>query len=271
MGEREAVEQQEICEKVMNSLEDIFAESDEDGSGEIDRKELQGMLRNPRVRDRLKMLDIPLKDFDNLFSLLDDQGTGSVPIGKYFRGASRLRGQATACDLYHMSVDLSRHVATCDRLVQKVDLNNDVLGRLLDDVDVVDRDIIRGDGDDKDPVLKARKNRKAQLSRSDRLRGRVTTFAEDADEGSSQGDEREATKESNILRHAAITDGRADQHSNAIVQYGHQNHQPPPPARPGNNRAITDVDQDEYYGQRWVEIPSTGRRALEDKPQAFRH
>jgi voltage-gated sodium channel len=269
-AEREAVEQQEICEKVMNSLEDIFQESDEDGSGEIDRKELQGMLRNPRVRDRLKMLDIPLKDFDNLFSLLDDQGSGSVPIGKYFRGASRLRGQATACDLYHMSVDLSRHVSTCDRLVSKVDQNNDVLARLLDDVDIVDRDIIRGDGDDKDPVLKARKNRKAQLSRSDRLRGRVTTFAEEFDEGSSQGDVDDDRKETNqTLRFAGAITDHGEHHSNAIVQYGSR--QPPPPARPGNNRAIADADPDEYYGQRWVEIPSTGRRCLEDKPQAFRH
>jgi len=260
----EAVEQQEICEKVMNSLEEIFQESDEDGSGEIDKMELQGMLRNPRVRDRLKMLDIPLKDFDNLFTLLDDQGTGSVPIGKYFRGASRLRGQASACDLYHMSVDLSRHVTTCDNLVEKVDCNNDVLAKLLDDVDTVDREIIRGDGDDKDPVLKARKNRKAQLSRSDRLRGRCTMFQEEIDDASSQGEE-PAT--SGNVRFAAIADDDSNA-ERAIMPYSNQ---PPPPPKPGNNRAIADADTDEYYGQRWVEIPSTGRRALEDKPVAFRH
>merc|ERR1711862_581869 len=100
-------------------------------------------MGDPKVRDRLKMLDIPLKDFDNLFSLLDDQGRGSVPIDKYFRGASRLRGHATSLDLYNMSVDLNKHKETCTKLVEKVDANNDVLAKLLDDVDIVDRDIIR--------------------------------------------------------------------------------------------------------------------------------
>jgi voltage-gated sodium channel len=267
-AEREAMEQQEICEKVMSSLEAIFEEADEDKSGEIDREELQGMLRDPKVRDRLKMLDIPLKDFDNLFSLLDDQGRGSVPIDKYFRGASRLRGHATSLDLYNMSVDLNKHKETCTKLVDKVDANNDVLAKLLDDVDIVDRDIIRGDGDDKDPVLKARKNRKATLTRSERLRGRQSIYENDGDDESSHGEEGQSvatrSKETAAhggapsLRNAALTDQTRTHGFSGQV------------ALMPNQPAYAIKDADEFYRQKWIAIPETTQRSLEDKPVMFR-
>jgi len=156
--EREDKEQQRTYAKVMDSLEQMFHEADDDGNGWLDRVELANMLKLTRVRDRLRMLEIPLRELDKLYCLLERDGEG-VKIDKFFRGCSRLRGPAMACDLYHMDVDLQRHIKQTNSFTGDMQKNNQILGKLLDLVDCVDREIIRGEDDDKDPVLKARRAR----------------------------------------------------------------------------------------------------------------
>eukprot|EP00439_Symbiodinium_sp_Y106_P082884 s39_g22.t1 len=60
------------AEMVMASLRQIFREADEDGSGDLDHGELRTALGKFRVRDRLKLLQIPYPDLEMLFLLLDE-------------------------------------------------------------------------------------------------------------------------------------------------------------------------------------------------------
>lgn len=157
--ERREKSKQALDLKVMQSLQYMFESADEDGNGEIDRDEMHKLVQRPRVKDRLVLLGIPYKDLELLFTLLDDKDAGVVKTDIFFRGCSRLRGPAMACDLHQMSVDLSRNINWANDHIAKAKGINDQLGGLLDLVDTVDIDIVRAESDIQDPVIMARRDR----------------------------------------------------------------------------------------------------------------
>lgn len=154
----------------MASLEQIFQEADTDGSGDLSREELHIALTKPIVRQRMKMLDIPLGDLDLLFTLLDENDTGEIKTDMFFRGCSKLRGPAMSVDLHHLSVDLDHHIKWASEHIDKTTECNDLLMNLLDLVDNVDVDILRDEADNKDPVLMARRTRSTNQSKGTFLR-----------------------------------------------------------------------------------------------------
>lgn len=160
--EKEGKQKQSMDAMVMESLRTIFHEADTDGSGDLDWDELQAAKKNIKVRDRMKLLGIPFRDLDLLFSLLDETGSGAIKTDAFFRGCCRLRGPAMACDLHHMSVDLGRNIDWASNANKTLITENDLLGDLLDHIDAVDIDIVKGDHDEKDPVLMARRGRARQ-------------------------------------------------------------------------------------------------------------
>merc|ERR1712224_728832 len=141
-AEKEAKEMQKMHAKVMESLKMVFEEADTDGGGTLDKEELHKSLKKPHVRDRLKVLDIPVKDLDQLFDVLDEENIGEIRTDHFFRGCSRLRGPALACDLHRMSVDFSRYIQWTNDLVDTTHSTNDRLRSLLHDMESVDRDIL---------------------------------------------------------------------------------------------------------------------------------
>merc|ERR1740117_2440173 len=131
----------------MESLRLVFEEADTDGGGTLDRDELHRSLRKPHVRDRMKLLDIPLKDLNQLFTVLDEEEIGEIKTASFFRACSRLRGPAMASDLHRLSVDVGRYINWTDDLVSKCKAANARLASLLRDMESVDRDIVKSDVD----------------------------------------------------------------------------------------------------------------------------
>jgi len=150
---------QKVHRQVMESLQEIFEAADVDKSGDLDTEELHSMVQDPNVRDRLALLDISIQDLNTLFDLLDEQQLGSISCTRFFRGCARLRGNAMACDLHRMSIDLSRYIQWTADLVGHNRNTNKRLSTLLYDIAGVDRDILKGEEDDHDPVLLARRDR----------------------------------------------------------------------------------------------------------------
>jgi len=163
-------EQDNQAESIMASLRQIFREADVDGSGDLDREELRIALRTLRVRDRLKVLQVPIRDLEMLFLLLDEDSKGVIKCDYFFRGVSKLRGLAKAKDLHQLSIDLNRRMMWVDENEAKVSEVNDVLVDMVDALDELDTHIVKGDNDDRDPVVAARRSREP-VSKGRILRG----------------------------------------------------------------------------------------------------
>jgi len=160
--ERRAKEKEKTEAMVMESLREIFKDADTDKSGQLDMDELVEVMKRPGVRDRMKMLEIPTKDLYWLHGQLDEDQSGLIKTDTFFRGCSKLRGPAMAMDLQHMSVDLGRHIAVADSNIKATSNANATLAALLQHMGAVDVDIVKGEGDEKDPILAARRARQSR-------------------------------------------------------------------------------------------------------------
>jgi len=168
--ESEGQEKRMIDARVMESLRTIFLEADTDGSKTLEYEELVAAVQKPRVRERMQVIGLPIKDLDLLFAMLDEDRTGSIEIDVFFRGCARMRGPAMAADLHQMSIDLDRNVHTAENLIQETESINDLLERLINQLDVVEVDVVRADSDDRDPVLLARRERMRRAALEEQAR-----------------------------------------------------------------------------------------------------
>jgi len=202
--EKAGKEKQKQDAKIMESLEVIFQEADADGSGELDQDELHAALKKPNVRDRMRMLDIPYKDLDLLFSLLDEEGTGLIKTETFFRGCGRLRGNAMSSHMYHMSIDFDRSIKWANEGIETCGRANNDLSEVLNVVEDIELEIVQGDGDDADPVLINRQGR-TRMNRMEQLRASSVILTEDfSREGTrmSTKESRFPTKNSSLVKAA---------------------------------------------------------------------
>mmetsp|Transcript_77113 Transcript_77113/g.223129 ORF Transcript_77113/g.223129 Transcript_77113/m.223129 type:complete len:602 (+) Transcript_77113:111-1916(+) len=147
---------------VMRSLEEVFMDvGADDDNEEITRQALHRALKQQNVLPRLDIVGIKVCDLDLLFSLLDVDHKGSVKAGAFFRGCMRIRGPALARDLNSLAVDMKRQITWLDDNEKKMDNINESMAKILDLLDGVDCNVIIGNDDSMDPVMKARRDRPA--------------------------------------------------------------------------------------------------------------
>jgi len=195
---REEVKLKEIQvaqEKVTASMQSIFEEADEDKNGCIDRDELHRVMMKPHVKRRMTLLGIGKGDMTFIFDLLDDEHKGHVPIASFFRGCARSSGLAMARDLHTLTVDFNRHIKQARKLKDFTSKGNDKLAILLDEIEVLDRDIVKSDDDRRDPVLSAKRLRVRRGDIENRRCRRVAwDLGSDRDCGTEKADVRKSSK-----------------------------------------------------------------------------
>mmetsp|Transcript_7702 Transcript_7702/g.13979 ORF Transcript_7702/g.13979 Transcript_7702/m.13979 type:complete len:135 (-) Transcript_7702:62-466(-) len=76
----------------------LFAAADESGDGFIDREEFCDIMNIPEVRTWLAAQELPVRDPNILFSLLDD-GDAELTADELVKGVERLKGTAKGIDL----------------------------------------------------------------------------------------------------------------------------------------------------------------------------
>lgn len=172
-------ERQKTQAMVTESLHDLFKEADTNDDNQLSIEEVLEAYKEPRVADRLKLVDIPLQDLLDLFRLLNQQNPQTnnpqnlIPTDKFFRGCAKLHGPAMSQDLQHMSTDLTRTIRwACDANDRFYDCNQ-LLSKVLDAADTIDCDIVKGDADELDEVLTRRRNRARQNN--------LVVYADDSD------------------------------------------------------------------------------------------
>eukprot|EP00440_Ansanella_granifera_P023523 gb/GFBE01025544.1/.p1 GENE.gb/GFBE01025544.1/~~gb/GFBE01025544.1/.p1 ORF type:complete len:621 (+),score=153.82 gb/GFBE01025544.1/:1-1863(+) len=89
-------------------LEALFMNADSSGDGLLSMAEFMDLLENPQLRLWLSQVQLEHHQFLELFSLVDD-GDGHVDYKEFVEGATRLKGNAKALDVFRLEtkVDLA--------------------------------------------------------------------------------------------------------------------------------------------------------------------
>jgi voltage-gated sodium channel len=90
--------------RVLNHLREFFEQSDEDGSGTLTMEEIQQAMKDPEALNKLKLIDLPLDDPNEIFTLLDVDQSGELSIDEFISGCMRIKGNAKSKDLLAVQI-----------------------------------------------------------------------------------------------------------------------------------------------------------------------
>jgi len=85
-------------------IRNLFRKMDTDDSGSIELDELKTFMSNPAGAHWFYMLDIEAPELYQLFSLLDQKGTGKVDFSSFITGVNQLAGGARSLDIVELQV-----------------------------------------------------------------------------------------------------------------------------------------------------------------------
>lgn len=129
-----AVELEQEMASDKKSLQKMFERIDDDSSGTVTVDELiAGARRDPELQSRLAVMDIDEVDLEQLFEMIDVEGTGQVHARDFIGPLSRwVRDSKTAPRFvkYNMMRMMERH----DMFAKSVDLRFEHLARTLDEM-----------------------------------------------------------------------------------------------------------------------------------------
>jgi len=95
---------------VFSQLREIFSAADTDGSGTLTIEEVEDAVNKPEIYNKLKMIDFPVDDPEQIFVLLDYDDSGELTIEEFITGCMRMKGTAKSKDLLvaQVAVDCMR-------------------------------------------------------------------------------------------------------------------------------------------------------------------
>jgi hypothetical protein len=87
-------------------MKKLFNAADESGDGVIDSDEFKAIIADPEINMWLASMDIPVRDPESLYLLLDVDGDGELTCEELVKGAMKLRGAAKSLDVLAIRRDM---------------------------------------------------------------------------------------------------------------------------------------------------------------------
>jgi hypothetical protein len=87
-------------------------------------------LRQPEVERKLKLIDLPVSDAEELFNVLDGDGSGELSVEEFIGGCIRLKGPARSKDLLAVQIcieSLSEKLETIEEVLDDSEKSMDVI------------------------------------------------------------------------------------------------------------------------------------------------
>lgn len=94
------LDRQQEAKKNLEILTNLFLDLDEDGNGELTRRELKDALKLDHIRSRLQLLGFEPTEAMELLEFLDEDCSGTVALEEFVDGLNRMKGAASAKELY---------------------------------------------------------------------------------------------------------------------------------------------------------------------------
>lgn len=94
-------EKEKEFKAALAQFQSLFELIDMDGNGELTREEFKIAFQDPQIEMRLKMLDIQMKDCEEIFDLLDT-GDGVLSLQEFFEGITSMAGLAQSKDMFRV-------------------------------------------------------------------------------------------------------------------------------------------------------------------------
>merc|ERR1712232_863134 len=98
--DREEIIKLELQQKddFIEEVKAIFEEADADGSGNVTWEEFQLHFASPEVLAYFSFLDLDVNEAEQLFNIMDVDGTKAISIDEFLAGIMRLKGGARKMD-----------------------------------------------------------------------------------------------------------------------------------------------------------------------------
>lgn len=116
--------------QVLSHLREIFEVADADGSNTLTLEEVKNAVNKPEIYNKLKMIDFPVEDPDQVFILLDYERTGEVSIKDFINGCLRMKGVAKSKDLLEAQISLDKLRKGFDGFEDEMRESDHRIGRL---------------------------------------------------------------------------------------------------------------------------------------------
>jgi len=114
-------------ESLIQTIRNVFKDSDIDGSGYVTQQEMDVLLENPELQAYIKAIGIDSTEAKGLFVLLDDDASGTVCIDEFVTGFLRLKGGAKAVDMVTLMFENRKIFKKLNKVVQEVRMVNEAV------------------------------------------------------------------------------------------------------------------------------------------------
>lgn len=104
----EKVKQQQEKERkrILEHLHEIFDYAEKTKKNEITKESFMACLKRPEVSKKLKLIDLPMSEAEELFKVLDSDNQGTLDIEEFIGGCLRLKGSAKSKDLLNVQIQV---------------------------------------------------------------------------------------------------------------------------------------------------------------------
>merc|ERR1719362_331855 len=101
INDRDNMIQAQLDERaeLISTIKSVFHSSDTDGSGQVTEQEMDMLLEDPELLAYLSAIGIDSTEARGIFTLLDDDSSGTVSVDEFVTGFLRLKGSAKAVDM----------------------------------------------------------------------------------------------------------------------------------------------------------------------------
>merc|ERR1712137_525881 len=95
-------------------MTEVFHLMDIDGTGHLDMEELKNTLENEDTRLLLASHGLPCRNALQLFTLLDEDGTGKIKLDAFLDGCGWLKGPSKSIDVMSLRLEMRRVLSLID-------------------------------------------------------------------------------------------------------------------------------------------------------------